>query len=93
MPKRERKHDHKANLDRAQRRYDKAEQALFQAVDTLANAMEDEHELVIDWTPGRSRMAPEFIAVRDAVDEIQQATHNLSVCRLIAAYYEEEDGG
>lgn len=82
---------HMDNLARAEARYEEAEDALFTASDVLSDYLEDGGPLLTDLTPGQARMCKQFIALREAVDEVQEAAHQLSITRMIADYYETED--
>lgn len=68
-----------------------AQDALFESADALADFMEGGGDVVTDWTPGQVRMCSQFIALRSAVDAIQEAAHRASITRMISAYYETED--
>lgn len=82
---------HMDNLARAEARYEAAQEAVFTASDVLADYLEDGGVLITDLTPGLTRMCPQFINLRAAVDEAEAAAHNLSMFRMIADYYETED--
>lgn len=82
---------HMDNLARAEARYEAAQDAVFTASDVLADYLEDGGALITDLTPGQARMCSQFITLRTAVDEVQEAAHELSMFRMIADYYETED--
>jgi hypothetical protein len=82
---------HMDNLARAEARYEAAQDAVFTASDVLADYLEDGGALITDLTPGLTRMCSQFITLRTAVDEVQDAANNLAACHMIADYYETED--
>jgi hypothetical protein len=82
---------HMDNLARAQARYEAAQDAVFTASDVLADYLEDNGPLIVELVPGQTRLCKQFIALRDAVDEVQEAANTLSITRFIADYYETED--
>lgn len=82
---------HMDNLARAQQEYDTAADNVFDCADRLADYMEDGGALITDMTPGQVRLCQQFIALRTAVDTVQEAAHRMSITRMIADYYETED--
>lgn len=82
---------HMDNLARAESEYEKAQDDVFDAADALSDYMEDGGALITDLTPGQVRLCPQFIALRTAVDNVQEAAHRMSITRMIADYYETED--
>jgi len=82
---------HMDNLARAEARYEAARDAVFTASDVLADYLEDGGALITDLTPGLTRMCSQFINLRTAVEQVQEAANELSMFRLIADYYETED--
>lgn len=82
---------HMDRLARAQQAYDEAADSVFEHADRLADYMEDGGALIVELTPGQVRMCAQFIALRGAVDVVQERAHQLSVTRMIADYYETLD--
>jgi hypothetical protein len=82
---------HEDNLARAEARYEAAQDAVFDASDVLADYLEDGGSLILELVAGQTRMCPQFIALRDAVDEVQAVAHQLSIHNAIASYYVGED--
>ena len=82
---------HMDNLARAQQAYDDAADSVFDHADRLADWMEDGGSLIVELTPGQVRMCEPFIALRGAVDVVQERAHQLSIQRAITTYYETLD--
>jgi hypothetical protein len=82
---------HQDNLARAEQAYERAQDAVFDAADVLADYLEDGGSIIVELVPGQTRLCKQFVKLREAVDMVQEAANTLSITRFVADYYETED--